>query len=86
MNCTGTGNLTADTVRVGTYSRYTEAVINEGFDGIGDKAFQRCSSLINVRLPMRGLLYIHNECFANCDKLERLVIPSTVIWILVVRL
>ncbi len=47
-------------------------------DEIPDQAFQGCTSLYEIKLPISGLLRIGNKAFANCRNMKWFSVPSSV--------
>ena len=58
-------------------TRIKTLIIDEGVTSIGDRAFQDCRNLSNVKLP-NSLTLIYNDAFSNCTSLASVIIPDSV--------
>ena len=58
-------------------TRIKTLIIDEGVTSIGDRAFQDCRNLSNVKLP-NSLTFIYNDAFSNCTSLASVIIPDSV--------
>ena len=59
------------------YPQLTSVIIPEGYERIGNNAFEGCTSLETVYIPTT-VTEIGNEAFSNCSKLEMVVIPTNI--------
>ncbi len=55
----------------------SDVIIPDGVIGIGDRAFENCSSIINITIP-EGVLSIGVCPFSGCSNLTSIVIPNSV--------
>lgn len=51
VTCSGNGTLTKEHVRIGVYTGYKYAVVEEGITALGEDCFRYCSALIEIKLP-----------------------------------
>lgn len=71
------GLLIKDNVVVGAKRDITTATIPNGIVGIGDYAFQDCSSLTSITIPS-SVTSIGNYAFYYCSSLTSVTIPNSV--------
>ena len=71
------GLLIKDNVVVGCKKDITTATIPNGIVGIGDYAFEYCSSLTSVTIP-NSVTSIGNGAFEYCSSLTSVTIPNSV--------
>ena len=66
--------------RYGRDDEIKKVIIEEGITSIGDKAFNGCSSLVNITIP-NGVTYIGDSAFRNCAMLTSIILPDSVAYI-----